>query len=644
MFNRKVLLLNASNKKDFPVYPYAFIQVPAIARQAGIEVVCKDLLGIPHDTWTQVIRKMIERHSPSMILITLRNTDSLNAPDYEANGSKDGESSAYFPIERTKELIAAIREISDLKIAVGGFGFSLLSDELMCYLRPDFGVFEGPNDFFARFEEIRNGNPPQAANLLYFQGDQLISNPRTLYPPLAGAEYTSQAIEAMMEFYTVFPSPGFQGAAVEVMRGCNHSCVFCAEPHGKGAKVRYRDLSAVMKDVEILARHGITRLYIVSSELNPEGNDFILEFADRIHAFNASRAEEEKITWFGANYLLKFETDEFERLYRSGFTGGWFDITALDDENARAMRTPYRNARLLPHLKIYADQQKKQNKLLREQKALRKTEVRAGDGREDESIRWSMFLGNPATTIATICNTIRIANQEGLTEIFDRCAIEEITRVFDYEVPDEATLAVTYSVAPELKRFGYQQILPSFAHPPALLQEFSAKEISEMFSHIAATYLSKRYQQTRDWHGFIKQQATAASLSSWMMELGQAAENSADFHELFTERTDGSVNLNDNQTAKDVVNLLVSAGVGEFPGFFESLGLPSTMDTLNQTTSYELAKALYGKWELAEELEAQTQAVSPEWKRDLLQFCFQAILYRFNILINPKYRKLFVSP
>ena len=45
MSNPKVLLLNASNKEDFPVYPYAFIQVSAIARQAGIEVICKDLLG-----------------------------------------------------------------------------------------------------------------------------------------------------------------------------------------------------------------------------------------------------------------------------------------------------------------------------------------------------------------------------------------------------------------------------------------------------------------------------------------------------------------------------------------------------------------------------------------------------------------------
>jgi len=41
MPNQKFLLLNTSNMEAFPVYPYAFIQVPAIARQWGIGVIYK---------------------------------------------------------------------------------------------------------------------------------------------------------------------------------------------------------------------------------------------------------------------------------------------------------------------------------------------------------------------------------------------------------------------------------------------------------------------------------------------------------------------------------------------------------------------------------------------------------------------------
>lgn len=655
MQRQKALLLNASNKDTFPVYPYAFIQIPAIARQVDIDVICKDLLGIPQEKWKQTIQTLLEHHSPVMVLITLRNTDALVAQEYELDGLKEEKQNAYFPIERTKELITAIREISNLKIAVGGFGFSLLPKELMHYLRPDFGVLGGPDAFFGHFEDIQNGDLKRVESLLFFQGNQLISNPRVLYPPFNDAEYTPQAVNEMMEFYTAFPTPGFQGAPVEIMRGCNHSCVFCAEPHSVGKKVRYRDLSAVMRDVGILAEHGITRLYMVSSELNPEGNEYILELADRIHLFNLSRKADTKITWFGANYLLKFTSNEFEQLYRSGFTGGWFDITSLDDENAHAMRTPYRNAHLLAYLKTYAEYQKKQIVQHREQKALGKEpSVRAGDNREDEFVHWSFFLGNPATTVETIRKTLRTANQEGLSNLFDRCGIVEITRVFDYQKPSEATLAATYSVNFDLKRTHYQQLLPSFAYPHALLQDFSEEEITELFSHIAETYLSKKYLKTRDWYGFVNQWATAASISRWLAELsvikeahglthlGQITAEAATFHEIFASRSHEGDNNFDESPAKEMVDLFVSSCLEVFPNFFESLGLPNTTEKLDQTTPYELAVAIFTRWELAEELNVQIQLVSPEWKRGILRFCVQAILYRFNIQIKPKYKKLFI--
>lgn len=655
MFRQKILLLNSSNAAKFPVYPYAFIQVPAIARQSGIEVICKDMLGIPHESWKQTIQTLIEKHNPAMILITLRNTDSLDSTNYKGD-DLDGNQNAYFPIERTRELITAIREISDLKIALGGFGFSLLPGELMRYLRPDFGVYEGPDDFFAHFEDVKNGNLDKVANLLFFQNGKLISNPRKLYPPLADAEYTPQAIEAMLEFYAAFPSPGFQGAPVEVMRGCNHSCVFCAEPHSKGAQVRYRELSAVMKDIEILVNHGVTRLYIVSSELNPEGNEFVLELADRLRSLNESQAEDRKITWYGANYLLKFESDEYARLSRSGFTGGWFDITALDDENARAMRTPYRNTSLLTCLKIYVEHQKKQINLLLAQKARgSELKIQAGDGKKDELIRWTMFLGNPATTIETIRNTLEIANLNDLPNLFDSCDLTDHIRVFDYEELDEATIAATYSVTPDLKRTSYHQLLPSFAYPPALLRDFSEEEISEMFNHIAETYLSKKYQQTRDWHGFVHQKATAASIARWMAELsnimemdlptqlGQITGESAILHELFTEQPqEGEILSDTSQFAKKTVDFIVSTCLEIFPDFFESLGLPSSANELDRTTPYELAVSVFSRWERPAELAMQTRSILPEWKHDLLQFCVHAILYRYNILLNQKYRQLFI--
>jgi hypothetical protein len=103
MSGQKALLLNASNMDEYPVYPYAFTQVPAVARRAGVDVICKDLQGIPRERWERTLQALIARYNPAMILITLRNVDSHVSGDYEPGRSKP-----YFPIEQTKELIAAI--------------------------------------------------------------------------------------------------------------------------------------------------------------------------------------------------------------------------------------------------------------------------------------------------------------------------------------------------------------------------------------------------------------------------------------------------------------------------------------------------------------------------------------------------------
>jgi hypothetical protein len=650
MCNQKVLLLNASNLDGFPVYPYAFIQVPAVARLSGIKVICKDLLGIPQGKWSTTIQDLLNCNDPDMILITLRNTDSLSAQNYEQNESNSGSANAYFPIERAKNLIAVIRNISDLQIAVGGFGFSVMPEEIMHYLRPNFGVFGDPDGFFENFDNILAGELTQVPNLLYFQGDRLSSNPRKLYPPLANPEYTPQVIDEMMAFYKTFPSPGFQGAPIEIMRGCIFSCVFCSEPLVKGKLVRYRDLSVILEEIQILVDHGITEMYMITSELNPEGNAFVLELADRIYAFNQQQPDARKVTWFGANYLLNFSSEDFNRLYQSGFTGGWFDITALDDENAISMRTPYRNKYLLSHLKTYA--------YFKRQQALQNAKEQAS--KDDISIGWTMFLGNPATTTMTIRNTLQIANQNGIAKLFDSCGVIAPIRVFDYEEPEEATLDVTYSITPDLKRKGYQQILPSFAYPPALLQDFgSEQEISQLFKYIADTYLSKKYQDTRNWHSFMRQNTTADWIRCWSAELSetygiqviQVIKESRHYKldDLFSdeEPNDEETSSNYENLAKQVFASLLSACIEIFASQFDALGFPASKKKIEQATPYELATAIFNKWPsedaLFEALNDLTSSVQSKPLQELCRFCVQGMMYKFNILFTQKYKALFVS-
>jgi len=218
--------------------------------------------------------------------------------------------------------------------------------------------------------------------------------------------------------------------------------------------------------------------------------------------------------------------------------------------------------------------------------------------------------------------------------------------VFDYENLSKAALESTYSVTGNLERTAYQQLLPSFTYPPALLNEFSEKEIEEMFNHIKETYLSKKYRRTRNWASFVNERATVETISRWISELKidkvETNTGAAMIDELFTkQQMFASKGLKENQ-AEMIVSFLVSIAMQNYPNSFEIIGLPSKRTDLERMTPYELTSAIFSKWELAEDLLEQTQSITPEWKRDLLRFCIQAILYRFNILIIPKYRQLFI--
>lgn len=99
-----------------------------------------------------------------------------------------------------------------------------------------------------------------------------------------------------------------------------------------------------------------------------------------------------------------------------------------------------------------------------------------------------------------------------------------------------------------------------------------------------------------------------------------------------------------DRVAREIVDCLVTTCLEMVPAFFETLGLPGKVDALERITPYELALELFKRWEHTEELLAQIQPILPDWKHDLIQFCVQAILYRFNILLQPKYRQLFICP
>jgi hypothetical protein len=67
-----LLLLNCTNLPWRPIYPYAFVQVGALARKAGLGVRTVDLLQIPRDRWEHFLKPIVEESQPRAVGLHIR--------------------------------------------------------------------------------------------------------------------------------------------------------------------------------------------------------------------------------------------------------------------------------------------------------------------------------------------------------------------------------------------------------------------------------------------------------------------------------------------------------------------------------------------------------------------------------------------
>ena len=496
-----LLLLNASNYVRLPIYAYAFVQLRALARTHGLQVDTFDFLGIPPDRYRQTVARLIERTRPRMIGLHLRPADSVLYASYDANDTAD-----YFPVEDSTALIAAIREVTDIPVVVGGFGFTTHAPRLFDVLGPDLGVTGEPDDFLARFDDVLAGRDLHTVGNLMFRRNGLVQqNPRQFHDPLDEREYDSAMVAELEAFYgrSTLYGPTPPTVAVELARGCPYACYFCTEPAVKGKKVRHRDLDVVMDDVEFLLSEGVGYFWMICSELNIANPDLALQVAERFIRLNEN-GRYRPARWRAYHLPRWLSRDDLEVLYRSGFTGGWNDFPSLDDENLKRTRVPYRAEHALAHLHDTLSMQP--------------------TGPYGEAARFSVFLGNAYATPETVARSLKAYNQAGLADRFASAHIPAATRVF---APDGQTQDAPGAVT--FRRSGSDGEIdvahPTFFMPPAILAELGSKQaVLELWAYVESTLLSHAHLADKDWHAFL---ATSAPVS-WSVEQLAARPASAD--------------------------------------------------------------------------------------------------------------------
>jgi hypothetical protein len=655
-----MLLVNASNYPALPVYPYAFIQVTAIAARHGLTVRRLDLLGHDRGEWPELIGAAVARTRPRSVGLHLRQADSLLVSDYAERADPGTAATApgrYFPVDDTVHAAEIIRTVTGAPIFVGGFGFTTHARSALDRIAPDFGVVGDPDQIFERFDQVLDGvgldraGLDEVANLAFRDGGGYRINPRVHFGPADHPEYTEDLLAELVAFYgeDALRRPDGPYAPVEVMRGCPHRCYFCSEPMVKGRRHRTRDLDAVMADVRFLADRGIGRIWLVCSEINIGGNGLLFEMAQRMRELNHGR--DAPVSWCA--YLLPnppLSAPQIRGLLESHFEPGWNQFMSYADRNLKASRVPYRSRHAVASQLAW----------VREAGLFNRERGIPGRPRTLE-----MFLGNSHADGETIATTLALAAEAGIPEHFDNARITWATRVFDLgEGPIGDPGDQAFSISPDGMLPRVDLLYPTFSFPRRIISALGGVEAAgEFFSYVENTFLSSAIRSRLDWCAFLADATDLATLEGWCGELarvaaspaaddaGLAAQAAAVLRVLGGPAGGGAMLRKIYQPARQrsaalrliagmLVEVLVRMRANEVAEVFELLGLPRYWDEGVRIAAYEVGRTLTARYRSAGELLREVTAVTGHPPESIPVLAARACLFANDVRFDPEYVRL----
>jgi hypothetical protein len=626
-----LLLLNATNLPWRPIFPYAFVQVSALARRAGLRVQVLDLLNVPRDRWQAMLSSVIDHAKPRMVGLHIRQGDSVFLDDYYVPNAAQGTMRNYFPVEDNRELVRVLRATTNAPLIAGGFGFTTHARRMFEYLELDYGAQGDPDDVIANFENLLAGRElASVKSLIYRDGGQTRMNERGFYMPQDEREYTDEIVDELVKFYghSVLFGADPPTVPVEIMRGCPFSCFFCTEPHVKGKSFRYRDLDVVEAELEFLVARQIRRFWLVCSELDIQGTKFAMQLAERIVRLR-ERTGGAPIEW-SAYALPRIEEDELRVLQRAGYVGALNDVLSLDDANLRRARVPYRSKQAVAFLKAVQklDQEEAGSAT---NAASAESKIRAGLTQrtpKELAATIGLFLGNAHADADTIKNTLRRIEDEGLRESYRAGLPFPSTRVF---APDGEPFCETTPRG--LRTYGrdgvereVDMLWPTFYYPDFLIEKLgSPAAVIDFMRYVGETFMSTGHRTRKDWPWFLAQHTSLDAFVALVESAGIAVDRGT-LAELFIPHA--SQRTAANNKLGELLGQLWAALAPRLARVRTALGVEpgwSEFKIIEQLSRRFVSR------------DALLEATAPD---DIERLYVDWLLYANNVVLRPEYREL----
>lgn len=299
----KVMLISANvTLSPYPIYPLGVSMVAAALVKAGHTVQQVDFLF--RNSSLEEIGNEVVHGKPGLIGISIRNIDNVNFMNQQ------------YYIRNVKNMIAAIRELTDVKILLGGAGFSLIPDLILAEVGADYGII-GEGEVLA--VEFANN-----AEKGIYPREQLIG-PAFRLPgeSIKSALYDEQLVDFYLHSGNI--------ASIQTKRGCASKCVYCTYPLLEGTELRRRDAREVVDDIELLRdKHKTKYIFFVDSVFNDDEGAY-LEVIDEMVRRDIC------IPWTGFIKPGGLTDQIVERMKLSGFAAAEVGGDAASDTTLRAM-------------------------------------------------------------------------------------------------------------------------------------------------------------------------------------------------------------------------------------------------------------------------------------------------------------------
>jgi len=304
----KVLLVNPNQMKP-PVAPLALDYLANALKQSGFQV---DLLDLWFSTDVSLeIESYFASNDVLAVAVTLRNTDDT----YLA--SQD------FCIDRYKQVIDLLKAQTNAPIILGGSGFSIMPQAILSYYGLDLGIW-GEGEFslpllvdrIAAKQDYRD-----VPGLVYRTSEGFRANK----PEYFDLRNIGAPERNLVNNHRYFVEGGMGG--VESKRGCPKGCIYCADPVGKGKKLRLRSPQSVAAEIESLLGMGIDHLHFCDSEFNiPENHarDICLELV--------RRGLGDKVRWYAYASPAPFSPELAALCRKAGCAGIDFGVDSGSDD------------------------------------------------------------------------------------------------------------------------------------------------------------------------------------------------------------------------------------------------------------------------------------------------------------------------